>query len=74
MTIRRAVRACRRSPPSRTPSGILRESPTLSREAARWLADQGVKAVVLDSGTDVPALVAKTALRDGLDPGPPGER
>ncbi len=30
------------------------ESPTLSPEAARWLADEGVKAVVLDSGTDAP--------------------
>jgi kynurenine formamidase len=33
------------------------ESPTLSPEAARWLADAGVKAVVLDCATDAPELV-----------------
>lgn len=30
------------------------ESPTLSPDAARWLADAGVKAVVLDCATDAP--------------------
>lgn len=30
------------------------DSPTLSPEAARWLADAGVKAVVLDCATDAP--------------------
>jgi kynurenine formamidase len=30
------------------------ESPTLGPEAARWLADGGVKAVVLDCATDAP--------------------
>jgi kynurenine formamidase len=30
------------------------EGPTLSPEAATWLADGGVKAVVLDCGTDAP--------------------
>jgi len=33
-------------------SYYFRESPTLSPEAAQWLADQGVKAVVLDCATD----------------------
>jgi len=31
-----------------------RDSPTLSPEAARWLADAGVKAIVLDCATDAP--------------------
>jgi kynurenine formamidase len=33
-------------------SRYFRESPTLSPEAAQWLADKGVKAVVLDCATD----------------------
>ncbi len=36
------------------PARYFRESPTLSPEAARWLAEAGVKAVVLDCATDAP--------------------
>ena len=41
-----------------------RDSPTLSPEAARWLAEAGVKAVVLDCATDAaePVPVAEQAM------------